>query len=120
MANFFQFSSPNFSVTEDCTTVTITVNRTGDTSGPASVNYNTSNGSATERMDYITAFGQLSFAAAETSKSFAVLINEDSYVEGHRKLQCQPGYSHRRHPGHPVNCVRASNGRRQRTVRERH
>jgi len=77
-----QFSSSNYSVQEDCTTVTITVNRIGDTSGTASVDYNTSDVTATERKDYITALGRLVFAPGETSKSFVVLINEDSFVEG--------------------------------------
>jgi hypothetical protein len=77
-----QFSSSNYSVQEDCTTVTIIVNRSVDTSAAASVDYSTSNGTATERGDYITALGRLSFAAGETSKSFVVLINEDSLVEG--------------------------------------
>ena len=77
-----QFSSSSYGIQEDCTTVTITVNRIGNTSGAASVDYNTSDISATERRDYITALGRLSFASGETSKSFVVLINEDSYVEG--------------------------------------
>jgi len=81
-ANVVQFSSSSYSVQEDCTTLTITVNRIGDTSGPASVDYQTSDITATERRDYIAAIGSLNFAAGETSKSFAVLINEDSYVEG--------------------------------------
>lgn len=77
-----QFSASNFDITEDCATVTITVNRIGDTSTTASVDYSTANVSATDRGDYITTLGKLQFAAGETSKSFAVLINEDSYVEG--------------------------------------
>ena len=77
-----QFSSTSYSVVEDCTTVTITVNRIGDTSSPAGVDYSTSDVTATERKDYITALGTLRFAPGETSKSFVVLINEDSFVEG--------------------------------------
>ena len=37
---------------------------------------------ATDRKDFNTALGRLQFAAGETSKSFVVLINEDSFVEG--------------------------------------
>src|SRR5437773_2772615 len=37
--NVVQFDSANYSVQEDCTTVTITVNRVGDTSMPATVDY---------------------------------------------------------------------------------
>ena len=62
--------------------MTITVNRIGDTSGAATVDYITSDITATERKDYIKALGTLRFAAGETSKSFALLINEDSFVEG--------------------------------------
>src|SRR5215831_2914130 len=80
--NVVQFSSSTYSVQEDCTTLTITVTRAGDTSGAASVGYNTSDITATERKDYITALGRLQFAPGETSKSFVVLINEDSFVEG--------------------------------------
>ncbi|HSQ23366.1 MAG TPA: S8 family serine peptidase, partial [Pyrinomonadaceae bacterium] len=54
-ANTAQFSSATYSVQEDCTTVTITVNRSGNTSGAATVDYSTSDVTATERKDYITA-----------------------------------------------------------------
>jgi len=80
--NAAQFSSANYSVQEDCTTVTITVNRVGDISAGASVDYQTADATATARKDYITALGTLRFAAGETSKSFAILINEDSFIEG--------------------------------------
>src|SRR5947208_2743579 len=80
--NVVQFSSSNYNVVEDCTTITIIVNRIGNTSGAASVDYFTSDVTASERRDYITAIGTLPFAPGETSKSFVVLINDDSYVEG--------------------------------------
>ncbi|HEY8412243.1 MAG TPA: DUF4214 domain-containing protein, partial [Pyrinomonadaceae bacterium] len=73
--------------------VTITVNRTGDTAGFASVNYTTGdtaglqnctvvNGKASERCDYETAAGTLRFGAGETSKTFIVPIVNDVLVEG--------------------------------------
>ena len=62
--------------------MTVTVNRIGDTSAAAAVDYNTSDVTATERKDYITSLGRLQFAAGQTSNSFVVLINEDSFVEG--------------------------------------
>jgi hypothetical protein len=77
-----KFSDPIYIVQEDCTSVTITVNRMGDASSAASVDYYSSDVTATERRDYITALGTLHFVPGETSKSFEVLINEDSYVEG--------------------------------------
>src|SRR2546421_312011 len=82
VANVVQFSSSYYSVVQACTPVTITANRIGNTSGAASVEYFTSDVTASERRDYITAIGTLRFAAGETSKSFVVLINDDSYVEG--------------------------------------
>src|SRR5207253_2779536 len=79
-----QFSSANYAIVEGCTTVTVTVNRTGDLSGASSVEYFTSDVTASERRDYVTAIGTLTFAPGENSKSLAVLINDDSYVNGSR------------------------------------
>ena len=36
--NLVQFSAPTFNVTEACTSIALTVNRSGDTSGAATVN----------------------------------------------------------------------------------
>jgi hypothetical protein len=80
--NLVQFSAPTFNVTEACTSIALTVNRSGDTSGAATVKYTTADGTATERRDYITAIGTLSFAPGESSKNVVALINDDSYVEG--------------------------------------
>ncbi len=77
-----QFSATTFTVQEDCTTVALTVTRTGGDCTAASVDYATANLTATDRGDFIPSRGRLTFAAGETAKSVVVLINEDSYVEG--------------------------------------
>ncbi|HBB94620.1 MAG TPA: hypothetical protein DC054_04460 [Blastocatellia bacterium] len=77
-----QFGQSSYITFEDCTALTITVARGGDTTTAASVSYSTQSGSASERSDFNTAAGTISFAPGETAKSFDVLISEDSYVEG--------------------------------------
>jgi hypothetical protein len=77
-----QFSAANYSTNEDCTSLEIAVARTGDTSVPMDVDYSTLSGSASDRSDYTLATGTLHFAAGDTSRSFNVLITEDSIIEG--------------------------------------
>ena len=77
-----QFSSSSYTVTEDCTFVTITLNRLGDITGTSSVDFATSDGSAIQRTDYTLGGGTVNFAAGEAGKTFRVLITEDAYVEG--------------------------------------
>ena len=95
-AALIKFSSATFNTNESAGVTTITVERTGLTSVPVTVEYETTdhsesvgvfpcstvNGIASSRCDYTTAVGTLSFAAGETSKSFQVLISQDAYVEG--------------------------------------
>jgi subtilisin family serine protease len=76
-----QFSASNFTASEAAGAVQITVTRTGSTSGAASVNYATSNGTATAGADYSAASGTLNFADGETSKTFSVAITNDSLDE---------------------------------------
>jgi hypothetical protein len=82
----FQFAAPTFLVGEGGGSATITVNRTGSTIGTASVSYATSDGSASSRSDYMPAFGRLSFADGESSKSFQVLIVDDTTPESNESL----------------------------------
>jgi hypothetical protein len=80
------FSAGSYSVQEDMTFRTITVLRTGDVSGPATVDYTTADVSASQRTDYTKAIGTLRFAANESSKTFDVLITEDIKLEGTETL----------------------------------
>src|SRR5215831_6297986 len=77
----FQFSSSNYSVGEGGGSAVITVTRSGDTSSPATIDYATSDGTASERSDYTIALGTLRFGPGDTSKTFLVLIIDDLSVE---------------------------------------
>jgi hypothetical protein len=68
-------------VQENLSAFTVTVTRTGDTSGAASVDYATADGSATQKSDFEYAAGTLKFAAGDTSKTFQILLNEDMYTD---------------------------------------
>jgi len=77
-----QLEQPGFLLQEDLGSFNVTVIRTGDTSAAASVDYTTVDGSATQKADFEYAAGTLQFLPGETSKTFQVILNEDSYVEG--------------------------------------
>ena len=95
-----RFSSTAFDTTEGSSFKTITVERVGDLSQPVSVDYtspddsssltlvpcSTISGVASPRCDFETALGTLRFSGGETAKTFAVLINQDSFVEGSESL----------------------------------
>ncbi len=75
------FSQPTFTIDEDGGTATIAVNRSGGTTGAATVNYITSDVTATAGSDYTATSGTLSFAAGEVSQTFTIPIFDDSLVE---------------------------------------
>src|SRR5207237_10633634 len=76
------FSGGSYAGSESAGRASITITRTSGLSGPASVRYGISDGTALQKSDYVVAFGTLNLAAGETSKSFDVLIVDDAYVEG--------------------------------------
>ncbi|HSE24199.1 MAG TPA: Calx-beta domain-containing protein, partial [Pyrinomonadaceae bacterium] len=76
-----QFSATNVDGTEGCAATNVTVSRVNPGSGTVTVDYATSDGTATQKSDYEIASGTLTFAPGETSKVIPILINEDSFVE---------------------------------------
>jgi len=94
------FSQPTYAAGESDGMINITVNRTQDLTTPATVDYATSDGTgsgpvapcatvsgiASSRCDFTTALGTLRFGVGESSKTFAVLISQDNYVEGPEAL----------------------------------
>ncbi|MFN2577749.1 MAG: DUF4394 domain-containing protein [Pyrinomonadaceae bacterium] len=77
-----QFASSIFSVNENNGTATINVTRTGSLVGTVTVDYATSNGTASAGEDYGNTAGTLSFGPGVTSRTFDVPILDDSIVEG--------------------------------------
>ena len=88
-----QLSSSTFNANENVGSITITVTRSGDSSGTSSVDYATSDsagssscdqvtGSASARCDYLQTLGKLTFASGETSKSILIPIVDDVFTEG--------------------------------------
>lgn len=63
-------------------TATVTVTRTGDTTDAATVDYATSDGTATAGSDYTAAAGTAAFAAGAASSTFAVPTTADLVTEG--------------------------------------
>ena len=101
VGSIIRFSSSNYDTTEGSGFTTITVQRIGDLSQAVSVDYSTpddssamtvlpcstANGVAFSRCDFETALGTLQFAAGDgTAKTFTVLINQDSFIEGPETL----------------------------------
>jgi len=83
--SLIQFADSEFSIGEGSGHIDVTVTRTGDVSGTATVNYNTFDESqpdhASQKSDYEIALGSLSFAAGETSKTFRLLLVNDTFDE---------------------------------------
>jgi hypothetical protein len=81
-----QLASSSFAVNEGDGAATVTVMRTGNSSGPATIDYSTSDGTASQKKDYTLASGKVAFAPGETSKTFKVLLINNSYVDGDRTV----------------------------------
>jgi hypothetical protein len=95
-----KFQQPTYSVNESGNFVTIIVVRSGNTTPAVTVDYTTpddsaattflpcsnANGVGSPRCDFTTALGTLKFGPGETTKTFAVLITQDAWVEGNETV----------------------------------
>lgn len=77
-----QFEQSSYSVNEDAGTASIDVVRTGGSDGRITVDYATSDGTATEPGDYTAASGTLEFLDGEIRKTITVPIIDDADEEG--------------------------------------
>jgi len=82
--NTVQFNTSTASATETAnatTEIDLPLTRTGDTTLAATVNYATSDATASDRSDYLASRGTLHFGAGETTKTIPVFIVNDSIGE---------------------------------------
>ncbi len=81
-AGALDLSEANYPVNENDGTVNVTVNRTGGSFGAITVDYATSNGTATSGSDYQAVNSTLTFAENEYSKVITVNLLNDTVYEG--------------------------------------
>jgi glucose/arabinose dehydrogenase len=77
-----QFAAAAYTVAENRGSVTLMVTRTGSAASPATVEYATSDGTATAGSDYTARVGTLAFGPGETTKPLVVPIADDCLAEG--------------------------------------
>jgi uncharacterized delta-60 repeat protein/uncharacterized repeat protein (TIGR01451 family) len=76
----------SFSVSENAGNATIVVQRLGSSVGPVTVDYFTSDGSATNGIDYLGVSGTLLFADGQTVATFVVPIFDDPIPEPNKTV----------------------------------
>jgi uncharacterized protein (TIGR03118 family) len=83
--SLIQFSADDYAISESSGSIEITVTRSGDASGTATVNYATLDEGgadhASQKSDYEIALGKVTFEPGETSKTFTVLLVNDAFDE---------------------------------------
>jgi Leucine-rich repeat (LRR) protein len=82
-----QFTAATYNVTENSGQATITVTRSGNSQGAISVDYATSDDTATAGSDYTATSGTLNWADGDAAdKTFTIDITDDSEVESNETL----------------------------------
>jgi uncharacterized protein (TIGR03118 family) len=88
--SLIQFATDDLSISEGGGHVDVTVIRAGDVSGSATVNYATFDESqvdhASQKSDFEIAVGKLTFSPGESSKTFRVLIVNDTFDENNEEI----------------------------------
>src|SRR4029078_2589846 len=80
-AGSVQFTVSSIAVIEDIGALTVTVLRTGGSTGNLTVDYATTDGSAKAGEDYTATSGTLNFTGGEISKTFQIPISDDATTE---------------------------------------
>ena len=86
-ASTLQFTTNRYSVAESAGTLTLTVQREGDTGQEVRVDYATADGTAVQGLKYTAVSGTLTFAASETHHAIEVPITNDALVSGSRNFK---------------------------------
>jgi len=80
------FSAAGYEARENSAAITITVVRTGGSTGQVGVTYATSDKTARSGSEYTSTNGTLTFASGEISKTFSVPLIDDTTVDGKKNL----------------------------------
>lgn len=81
VAGVVQFAQPAFGVREDAGSISIPVSRTAGAASGVTVQYATSNGSASAGSDYTAKSGTVTFGAGDTSETITVPILDDGVAD---------------------------------------
>lgn len=88
--SLIQFADDNFTINENSGHIQVTVTRQGNASGTATINYSTFDESqtdhASQKSDYEIAEGTLVFGPGETSKTFTLLLVNDTFDENNETV----------------------------------
>lgn len=87
ITSVLHFSTLAVSASEGDGSATLTVVRTGDTTGAASVGFETSDLTAKQKNKYTFGSGVIKFGPGETSKDVKVLLVNNGFVEGDQNFQ---------------------------------
>jgi hypothetical protein len=82
----FRFSGSAYTVSEAGPVATITISRSGGTASGVTVDYVTSDGTATAGVDYTAVSGTLLFAAGQISQTFTVPVTNDAIDEPNKTV----------------------------------